>query len=332
MAVPDDSDGPIRRSAAEPDKDKEADEPGEDPQTGERTNVFQTPLAPEIGPKRDRAYLIVLAGSSVGEMFKVSRERTVIGRGGRADIRMMDEGVSREHAGIVIEGDRVFVEDLGSTNGTYCNAERVTRRELSDGDKILVGSTTILKFTYHDKFDEVFQRQMYESALRDGLTRAFNKKYFVDRLDSELAYALRHRAPLSLVFFDIDHFKKVNDTYGHMAGDQVLADMAALVAGSIRTEDVFARFGGEEFAVICRGLELEQARVVGDRLRRKVENKPFLHHDKTLSVTISVGIAGLPDPSIAKAADLIAAVDEVLYEAKRTGRNRVCVRKPPVAK
>jgi two-component system cell cycle response regulator len=140
---------------------------------------------------REHAYLIVLAGSAMGEMFKLSRKLTVIGRGQTAHIRMMDEGVSREHCEISAEGDAMILHDLGSTHGTFCRGARIDRHVLEDGDKILVGSSTVLKFTYHDSLDELFQRQMYESALRDDLTKTFNKKYFTDRLESEFAFSMR---------------------------------------------------------------------------------------------------------------------------------------------
>src|SRR3954447_1692886 len=183
---------------------------------------------------RDRAYLIVLAGNTVGEMYKISKSETVIGRGSQADIHVVDDGISRRHAMIVHKGTEMAVRDLGSTNGTYCNGERITdEKALSDGDKIQVGSTTILKFTFHDSLDESFQRQMYESALRDGLTKIFNKKYFLDRLESEFAYAVRHRTPLSLVMFDIDHFKRINDTHGHLAGDYALSTLSKVVSDTI---------------------------------------------------------------------------------------------------
>ena len=217
----------------------------------------------------------------------------------------------------------MIVEDLSSTNGTFCNGIRIDRRELSDGDKIMVGSTTILKFTYHDNLDEVFQRQMYESSLRDGLTRAFNKKYFTDRLESEFTFAIRHTSPLALVMFDIDHFKKVNDTYGHPAGDAILTDLSALMMISLRTEDIFARYGGEEFAVICRGSDLAQAQVIGERLRRAAEGRQFTFQDKVIPVTISVGVAALPDPNIKDASAFVVAADGALYRSKQGGRNRV---------
>lgn len=277
---------------------------------------------------RDQAYLIVLAGSSMGEMYKITHDKTIIGRGQRADVRMMDEGVSREHCEIRLEGSKIVLHDLGSTNGTYCRGLRIDRHELQDGDKILVGSGTVLKFTYHDKLDETFQRQMYESALRDDLTKAFNKKYFMDRVESEFAYAVRHNIPLSLVAFDIDHFKSINDTYGHPAGDHVLSELSSGILGLVRVEDVFARVGGEEFSTICRGADPQQGMIVAERLRQAVEKRAFLFDNKNIPVTISVGLASVPHPSIRDAMEFISAADQMLYEAKRGGRNRVCAWKP----
>ena len=290
----------------------------------ERTTIFEPQAAPG-GVKRDRAYLVVLAGASVGEMYKIETEKTIIGRGQRATIRLLDDGISREHAQVVVEGNRIFLQDLGSTNGTFCNGIKVDRRELADGDKILVGSTTILKFTYHDNLDEIFQKQMYESALRDGLTKAFNKKYFTDRLESELTFAIRHASSLALVMFDIDHFKKVNDTYGHQAGDHVLSEIAALLTTALRAEDVFARYGGEEFAVICRGIDVTQAHVVAERMRKAVEKHRFVHEGTLIPVTISVGVAGLPDAQVKDATDLVGHADRALYRSKHGGRNQVTV-------
>ncbi len=277
---------------------------------------------------REHAYLIVLAGSAMGEMFKLSRRQTIIGRGQTAHIRMMDEGVSREHCEIQMEGSTLILHDLGSTNGTFCRGARVDRHTLEDGDKILVGSTTVLKFTYHDSLDELFQRQMYESALRDDLTKTFNKKYFTDRLESEFAHALRTKADLSLVAFDLDHFKLVNDTYGHPAGDQVLSEVAQTVAVLVRVEDVFARIGGEEFAVICRGADRVQGQTVAERIRQAVEAHRCLVDGHEVPVAISAGVASVPDTRITDAQALVAAADQALYDAKRAGRNRVCFWEP----
>jgi diguanylate cyclase (GGDEF)-like protein len=281
-------------------------------------------LPAKVGSQdRDRAYLIVLAGSAVGEMYKITKDETTIGRGSQADIQVIDEGISRRHASIRLDGDRVSVSDLGSTNGTFLNGDKVTTHELHDGDKIQVGSTTILKFTFHDSLDENFQRQMYESALRDGLTKAFNKKYFLERLESEFAYALRHKTPLSLVMFDIDHFKAINDTHGHLTGDHALVMLSNLIIQTIRKEDVFARYGGEEFAVICRGVDLDGAHQFGERIRAKVEALRIEFGGAQVKMTISVGVSAVADVGMREMQELIGIADDALYQAKRQGRNRV---------
>ncbi len=277
--------------------------------------------------KRDRAYLVVLAGSNVGEMYKLDEAEIVIGRASTAQIRLNDEGVSRRHARIVRDGDAVVVEDMQSANGTLVNGEPVARRALVDGDKVMLGSTSVLRFGYHDDLDESFQQQMFDAALRDGLTKAYNKKFFTDRLESEIAYAKRHNTHLSLLLFDVDHFKKVNDNFGHLAGDHVLVQLSRLTQGTIRTEDVFARYGGEEFAVYCRAVPLETAGIVAERLRALVEQTNFEHEGRRLAVTISIGVAAYPITPANTGTELVAAADEALYEAKRCGRNRVLLRR-----
>jgi len=295
------------------------------PDDEEKTRVGKAPLDLVLGNSaRDRAYLIVLAGDAVGSMYRLEDGETLIGRTSSAKIRLTDDGISRRHARIVQHGTDVFIEDLKSANGTAVNDEKVSpSRALHDGDKIRIGSATILKFTYHDDLEESFQQKMYEAALRDGLTKAFNKKHFLDRLESELAYAKRHRQPLSLVMLDVDHFKNINDTHGHLAGDYVLLRLAKLAMAQVRTEDVFARYGGEEFGVICRGVDASRISIFAERLRQMVASSPFDYEDCSISVTISVGVATYPDVEADQVERLIAAADEALYAAKRSGRNRV---------
>lgn len=278
--------------------------------------------------KQQSAYLIVLAGTNVGEMYRVE-DTVTIGRSVNASIQLLDEGISRKHCIIRrLRSGEVVIEDLQSTNGTFANGERITVHHLADGDKIQVGSTTILKFTYHDDLEENFQRQMYDSALRDGLTKAFNKRYFTDRLHAEFAYAHRHGTALALCLLDLDHFKSINDTYGHLAGDYVLQTLAQQVTNTVRAEDVFARYGGEEFAVISRGISVESALIMAERIRQDIERHAFLWDGTRLPITVSVGLSGLPDGTITSPAELIAAADEALYEAKRGGRNQVKIHRP----
>ncbi len=276
--------------------------------------------------KRDRPYLIVLAGSAMGVMHLIDRDATVIGRGEKADLRLIDDGISRAHTRIVRRGPDLFVEDLGSTNGTFCNGIRISSQKLDEGDKLMIGASTILKFTFHDQIDEVFQQQLTESALRDPLTKIYNKKFFLDRIQNEFSYAERHRHPLTLLFLDIDRFKSINDNFGHPAGDHVLQQLARLMERSLRNEDVLARYGGEEFAVICRGLDLPQGEILAERIRKAVETAVFEVGQHKIPVTVSIGLAKVPDARVRSAADLIVAADEIMYQAKRSGRNRVCVR------
>jgi diguanylate cyclase (GGDEF)-like protein len=299
-------------------------------ETSVTENADVEPVAADGG---EVAYLIVLAGSTVGEMFKLPNGEAVIGRGKTSAIELFDEGVSRAHARIMSQGEHVWVEDLSSRNGTFVNGEKVEggRIKLADGDKIQVGRTTILKFTYHDSLEESFQKQMYESALRDGLTKVFNKRYFTERLNSELRFATRHHAALALLMIDLDHFKHVNDTYGHVAGDRVLTAVAAVLQKSMRNEDVVARYGGEEFAVLLRATPIEHVNGTAERLRRQIEALVVEGPDSgsvdapspPIHVTVSIGIATYPEKIVQTPPELIELADQALYRAKHAGRNRV---------
>jgi two-component system, cell cycle response regulator len=295
---------------------------------GEATRITSlSSLESELRARRQQvaAYLVVLQGTNVGEMHKIEGPEMVIGRAVSATIRLNDDGISRRHCRVVSIGGQIIIEDLGSANGTLVNGEMIQHHALKEGDKIRLGATTTLKFTFQDKLDESFQQQMIDAALRDGLTRCYNKKFFQDRLETEFAYAKRHKTMLSLVMYDVDYFKKVNDNYGHLAGDAVLVHLARITQATIRTEDVLARYGGEEFAVICRGTPLLNAGVLGERLRTRVELENFDYQGSRLPVTISVGVAALPEANVATPSELIRDADSALYEAKKSGRNRVCL-------
>jgi two-component system cell cycle response regulator len=291
------------------------------------TDQADLPAGPGLA-RRDRAYVVVVAGAAVGAMYKLpDHQPALLGRGKRCDVKLDDDGISRSHARIRHDGGALVVEDLGSRNGTQVNGARVDGpTPLRDGDKIQLGRTTILRFTYHDAVDESFQRQMYESSLRDGLTKLFNKRYFLDRLDGELRFARRHQSAVSVLMVDVDHFKQVNDQHGHLVGDQVLAHVAELVQDGVRDEDVVARFGGEELAIILRAIPRADAVLLAERLRGLVASASIRVGDRPLVVTISIGVASFPLSArgpVGDATELIAAADEALYRAKAAGRNRV---------
>ena len=274
--------------------------------------------------QRDQAYLIVIAGPHSGKMVKLDRNETVVGRSPSTELQLQDVGISRTHARLYRMGTDFFVEDLQSANGTFINGQRViTAQQLTDGDKIAIGSSTVVKFTFTDKLDEAYQKKMVDAALRDGLTNAYNKKYFTNHILSEFSYAKRHNTHISLLMFDVDHFKNVNDTHGHLGGDYVLANLARISAQTLRAEDTFARYGGEEFAVICRGITMYQTFQLGERLRKTVENTIFEFDNKRIPITISVGVASFPEIEVDTQDELIGAADAALYQAKRSGRNRV---------
>ncbi len=302
---------------------------------GQRVNEEQTVIRrrqPVEGwaSSEVNAYLIVLSGRSVGKMFKVPVGLVNLGRSLEADVRLEDEGVSRNHARMERRDDgSVMLHDQGSTNGTYVNGTRVSQMELSDGDRIQVGSVTILKFSYQDSLEEQFQQQLYESATRDPLTQAYNKRFFGEQMEKDFRHAARHELALSLVIMDVDHFKHINDTHGHPAGDHVLQRLAATVMGSLRAEDAFCRIGGEEFGIIMRDCAGTEALVLAERLRELVESTRFVYSGTEIPVTMSLGVAAFDANRHHSGAELIEDSDRLLYQAKNGGRNRVAGTPPP---
>jgi diguanylate cyclase (GGDEF)-like protein len=290
----------------------------------EKTTVLGVKDLELLNPQQSArsAYFIVINGRAVGKMYKLSGDRVVLGRAPTNQILIDDEGVSRQHAIVERNALSLVLVDNKSTNGVFVNGNRIERHMLVDGDKVQIGSSTILKFSFQDEVEERAQRQLYDSATRDGLTNAFNKKYFADQLKTEFAFYFRHGQPLSLVLFDIDFFKKLNDGFGHPAGDQVLKQLAAIVQKALRTEDIFARYGGEEFGIILRDTDGERAFLITERIRRQVESNAFTYDAHKMPVTISIGIATLQDQNFQTAKDLVKAADTYLYKAKHNGRNR----------
>jgi diguanylate cyclase (GGDEF)-like protein len=272
-----------------------------------------------------------LTGGSAGELFRLPGGAALVGRAPQADVRISDEGVSRLHARVTVTEGRgvdapgpVTVEDLGSANGTYLNGERLAHAApLAEGDKVRIGPVTVLRFGYHDELDDSFYEGLMASAVRDPLTRLYNKRYLLDRLEGELRFARRHDSAVTLLMLDVDHFKRVNDDHGHLAGDAVLVHLAAVLERAVRNEDVIARFGGEEIAVLLRAVGIERGAALGERLRRIVERTPARQRGVDLPVTVSVGVAGYPSTPASTAEQLIEAADLALYRAKHAGRNRV---------
>jgi diguanylate cyclase (GGDEF)-like protein len=287
----------------------------------DRTQVHQVAPIQVEGSVPRTAALICISGRSIGQMFLLSKEETTIGRAPECDVFLDDEGVSRHHAKIIRQDDTLIIIDLGSTNGTYNEGERIQVLTLEDGAKIQVGTATILQFRYQDQREMQFHALMQTFKTHDPMTEAYNKRAFLTEIEREAAFTKRHNQLLTLVMFDLDHFKRVNDTYGHQGGDLVLRAIARRVTEMIRKEDIFARYGGEEFALLLRATDIEGAFIIAERLRRAVEDLEVTHNGRRIPCTISLGIAKL-EGEIMRATDLIGAADERLYQAKRKGRNR----------
>ncbi len=279
---------------------------------------------PRAIPVRDRATLTLVSGPNAGAIHSLVAEVNVIGRGKECSIRVDDPGISRTHARVVRQAEGSYViDDLESRNGTFINTQRVASQALSEGDRVGVGPSTEFRFAFTDEAEESRLRRLYESSVLDALTGAFNRKHFTERIAGEIAYAKRHKTALALIIFDLDHFKLVNDSHGHLGGDHVLRSVAGLVKKTLRTEDVFARYGGEEFAVIARGIDVDRAYLFAERIRTTVASARIEFNRIHVPITVSLGVASLECCGDAQGNEvLVAKADERLYAAKRDGRNR----------
>jgi two-component system cell cycle response regulator len=273
-------------------------------------------------PSGKEACLVLIYGSELGKKYNLNAPSLVIGRSSKCDIQIDQESISRNHTKIVNTGKSILIRDLGSTNGTYVNDEPIDEYVMRDGDLIKIGRT-IFKFLTGGNIENAYHEEIYRLTTIDGLTQIFNKRYFLETIEREIARSQRYRRELSLVMFDIDHFKKVNDTYGHLAGDYVLKHLAQAVKTRIRREDCFARYGGEEFSIVLPEIDGLNAKPFAEKIRQLVEATEFRFENTAMPVTISMGVATMDAESV-DAQALVKRADERLYEAKSSGRNRVC--------
>lgn len=267
------------------------------------------------------AGLVVLAGPDLGRRFALGTPRLVVGRAPASGIMLDDAAVSRAHAEFTSRGGRWVVRDLGSTNGTYVNDIRLSAEHaLVEGDRVRIGPTTF-KFLDVGSKETAYHEEVYRRRTRDALTGAFNRAHFQEALAREWVPTRRGGA-LTLLLLDVDHFKQINDTHGHAAGDAVLRGLPGRMAPALRPEDVLARYGGEEFALLLPGLAAAGAREVAERIREAVAATPFVASGVRIPVTVSIGLAEAV-ASTPNAAALVEQADGHLYAAKRGGRNRV---------
>ena len=271
-----------------------------------------------------RPCMIMIKGDFIGQVYELKSDVTIIGRNDDADLIISDISISRRHAMIVDRAGSYLLSDLGSTNGSFLNKDPVaSATEMKEGDKVRLGDV-VFKFSFQDQDDTEYHLMLRNMAVKDGLTHIYNKRYFNEVLEKEFEYNQRNNVGLSLVLFDIDHFKQVNDTWGHPAGDYILKHMAELIEEVARGYDVFARYGGEEFVFMLRGASLDSTIRLAERVRSEVEKKVFEYDDLELKITISLGVTWWDGgDQHNKPEEFIEAADKHLYAAKNAGRNCV---------
>jgi len=273
-------------------------------------------------PVGKEACLVVIYGMDLGKKFNLDQPAIIIGRSSKSDIQVDQESVSRNHSKIINTGKSIILRDLGSTNGTYVNDELIDEYVMRDGDFIKIGRT-IFKFLSGNNIENSYHEEIYRLTTIDGLTQIYNKRYFLETLEREISRAHRYRRELTLMMMDIDHFKKINDTYGHLAGDYVLKQLASVIKARIRREDTMSRYGGEEFALVLPEVDQINAGQTAEKIRKLVEKTVFKFEDTKIPVTVSMGVSAL-DPETKDPNDFIKRADEKLYQAKNQGRNQVC--------
>jgi diguanylate cyclase (GGDEF)-like protein len=288
--------------------------------------TYKTFVAPVNPAARNRGVLTMTAGPDVGRVISLAPgENPTFGRADECTQVFNDVGLSRSHARVLWLAGTHMIEDLGSTNGTFVNDERVTEpRALRDGDRVQLGSNIAFRYSLVTEEEENNLRRVYEASTRDGLTGVCTRKHLDERLDAEIAFALRHHAPLSVIMLDVDHFKRINDTYGHPGGDAVLRNLGALLNQGLRTEDIAGRYGGEEFVVVLRNITLPDGVLAAERLRRLIEGTSVEFEGRIITHSSSMGVASLACVGLtADRGQLVRLADQRLYLAKQRGRNCV---------
>lgn len=274
-----------------------------------------------VGP--EDACVVQIYGADLGKRHILTSELTV-GRDQSSDVVLDMDNVSRRHVRFFVADEICYVEDQGSTNGTLVNDRDIQEKTvLQNGDLVKVGGA-IFKFISGGHVEQLYHEEIYRMTIIDGLTQIHNKRYFMDFLEREMARSARYGSSLSLAMFDLDHFKKLNDNFGHLAGDHVLRKVAQVINKRVRREELFARYGGEEFALVLPETDLERSRLVGEEVRSLVEKEVFTFDGEEMRATLSLGIA-MMQGEMASPLEFIKLADQALYEAKDQGRNRVVV-------
>jgi diguanylate cyclase (GGDEF)-like protein len=279
-------------------------------------------------------YLIVVKGSIPGAMLRLSLGETRLGRGAGNTYQLQERCISRYHALLRADAKgEVWLTDLGSTNGTHLNGSRLQEyapTRIKDGDRIQLGSAIVVKYVHLDPSEERFQREMFERTVRDSLTNLYNRWFFLNQVGSLAEFGSRRGLGLAVLMLDLDHFKRINDSFGHDTGDAVLRGVAAVLRESTRPEDLVARYGGEEFVLALPAAAADQATERAERIRTTLASRPIPAPSGELNVTASLGLAYARPGRLGSPNALITAADRCLYQAKRTGRDRLVIGEAPI--
>jgi two-component system cell cycle response regulator len=296
--------------------------PADESFDGYRSEAPTSPVIVIDSSMRDRGVLIETSGVFAGRPHTLGT-RVSVGRSHDCVLRIEDEALSRTHAHIDLVDGHYVLEDAGSLNGCFVGDRRVKRQMLMDGDRVRFGPTVEMRFQVVTDDEQRSLVRIYEAGLRDALTGLANRNQLEEHLRAELSFARRHRTELAVAIADVDRFKAVNDTHGHLVGDAVLKHVANVLSTTVRVEDLVARFGGEEFVVVARATSLAGGAQLAERLRAALERQPFSSGEVTLRVTASFGVASATVESQPTVKSLLGLADERLYAAKAQGRNRV---------
>ncbi|MDD5306938.1 MAG: GGDEF domain-containing protein [Deltaproteobacteria bacterium] len=270
----------------------------------------------------DALVLIYPPGPNMGKKYELQGKLVNVGRDPNNHLVIDSDSVSRRHARFTFEGGRRLVTDLQSTNGTYVNDKPILTQILENGDQVKIGDT-IFKYLVGNDVENAYHEEIYRMTIIDGLTGIYNKRFFLEALEREMSRAHRYGRDLAVLMFDIDHFKRVNDTFGHLAGDYVLNALARLISTRARREEIFARYGGEEFVILLPETKRDGAMELAEQLLQRVASHTFRFEDEAIPITVSIGVATMGSEQLSPT-DLIQKADEMLYLSKSEGRN--CVR------
>jgi diguanylate cyclase (GGDEF)-like protein len=272
--------------------------------------------------KEDAFVMIYPTGPNMGRQYALKGSNASIGRDSSNDIVVDNDSASRRHARLTVEAGQRLITDLQSTNGSYVNNKPILTHFLQNGDQVKIGDT-IFKYIIGSDVESAYHEELYQMTIKDGLTGIYNKRFFLDALDKEISRAQRYDRDLSMLMLDLDHFKNINDTYGHLAGDYVLQVVARLIHTRARREEVFCRYGGEEFAILLPETANAGALKLAEQIRKLVGSHTFIFVGEEINLTVSIGVSSTLSGDLS-VDEFIRMADGQLYKAKLDGRN--CVR------